>query len=257
VNTIIRKFLGPVIGAASLIGVGAALTMPSLAAESGAFDAAQKEAIRAIVKEYLLEQPEILREAIGELNKRQEMAAEEERKKALASLYKEETPFSTGDGKVTVVEFFDYNCGYCRKAFQNLVDLSKQEKDVRVVFVEFPILSEESRLASQAAIASAKQNKYFEFHQALMAHSGRIDETVIFAEAKKVGMDVDKLKADMKAPEVDALIEKNLQLGTAMGVQGTPAIFVGDQAIPGAPEDLTKILAAAVTGIREKGCSIC
>ncbi len=110
--------------------------------------------------------------------------------------------------------------------------VAKEDKDVRVVFVEFPILSEELRVASQAAIAATKQNKYFEFHSALMEHNGPVKEDIIFKAAADVGLDVEKLKADMKAPEVNELIEKNLQLGTAMGVQGTPAIFVGDEAIP-------------------------
>jgi len=252
-----RKRSGAIFGAAALMGIAAAVIAPSFAAEPDVFDARQKDAIRAIMKEYLLQQPEILREAIAELNKRQEMAAEGERKKALASLYKEQSPFSTGDGKVTVVEFFDYNCGYCRKAFHNLVSVANDDKDVRVVFVEFPILSEESRLASQAAIAATKQNKYFEFHRALMEHNGPVKEDTIFKAAADVGINVEKLKEDMKAPEVNELIEKNLQLGTAMGVQGTPAIFVGDEAIPGAPGDLGRILKTAIGGIREKGCSIC
>lgn len=251
------KRSGAIFGAAALLGVAAAVIAPSFAAEPDIFDAKQKDAIRAIVKEYLLQQPDIIREAIAELNKRQEMAAEGERKKALASLYKEQSPFSTGKGNVTIVEFFDYNCPYCRKSFNNLVKLTEEDKDVRVVFVEFPILSEESRLASQAAIASAKQNKYFEFHRALMEHTGPVKEDTVFKTAAAVGIDVEKLKADMKAPEVNEQIEKNLQIGTAIGVQGTPAIFVGDQAIPGAPEDLVRILKTAVAGIREKGCSIC
>jgi len=252
-----RNLFGAMFGAAALAAAASALIIPSRAQESGVFDAKQKEAIRAVVKEYLLTEPEILREAIAELNKRQEMAATEERKKALSSLYKADSPFSIGTGKITMVEFFDYNCGYCRKAFDNLVEVSRQDKDVRVVFVEFPILTEGSRVASQAAIASAKQNKYFEFHQGLMKHKGEIKEDVVFKVAAEVGLNVEKLKADMKAPEVDALIEKNLELGTAMGVQGTPAIFIGDEAIPGAPENLNAILKTAVAGIREKGCSVC
>lgn len=251
------KRSGAIFGAAALLGVAAAVLAPSFAAEPDVFDAKQKDAIRAIMKEYLLQQPEILREAIAELNKRQEVAVEGERKKTLAGLYKQQTPFSSGEGKLTIVEFFDYNCGYCRKAFPSLLNLTKDEKDVRIVFVEFPILSEESRVASQAAIASTKQNKYFEFHRALMEHNGPVKEDIIFKTAAAVGLDVEKLKADMKAPEVNELIEKNLQLGTAMGVQGTPAIFVGDETIPGAPEDLGQILKTAVTNIREKGCSIC
>lgn len=248
-----RKLLG----AAAAIAAFAAIAMPAYAQNAQAFDAAQKEAIRAIVKEYLLEQPEVLREALIELNKRQETAAAEERKKALASIYKEQTPFSVGDGKITLVEFFDYNCGYCRKAFENIVQLTKDEKDVRVVFIEFPILSEGSRVASQAAIASAKQNKYFEFHQAMMNYTGPIQPDTVFKIAADTGLDMEKLKADMKAPEVDALIEKNLRLGNEIGVQGTPAFFIGDEAIPGAPEELTSILKTAVATIREKGCSVC
>jgi protein-disulfide isomerase len=248
-----RKLVGAVICAAT----ATAITFSSFAQDTAPFDATQKEAIRTIVKEYLLEQPEILREVIAELNRRQEEAAIKERQKALSSLYKEETPFSTGDGKITLVEFFDYNCGYCRKAFENVLNLTKEENDVRVVFVEFPILSEDSRVASQAAIASTKQNKYFEFHTALMRHNGPVTSEAVFKIAADVGLNVEKLKTDMKAPEVDALIEKNLQLGTAMGVQGTPAMFIGDEAIPGAPQDLRSILKTAVANIREKGCSVC
>jgi protein-disulfide isomerase len=248
-----RNIIGAAVAAATFAAMGA----PSHAEDVAGFDAKQKDAIRAIVKEYLLKEPEIIREAINELNKRQELAAADERKKALASIYKEQSPFTTGDGNITVVEFFDYNCGYCRKAFDNLVKLTKEEKDVRVVFIEFPILSEGSKVASQAAIASAKQNKYFEFHQAMMDFNGPIAPETVFKIAADIGLDVEKLKADMKAPEVDELIEKNLQLGTSMGVQGTPAFFVGDEAIPGAPDELTSILKTAVANIREKGCSVC
>ncbi len=248
-----RKLIGIAVAAAA----AAAIVIPSYAQNTETFDAKQKDAIRAIIKEYLLEQPEILREAINELNKRQEVAAAEERKKSLAPLYKEATPFSTGNGKITLVEFFDYNCGYCRKAFHNVLDLAKEEKDFRVVFVEFPILTEGSRVASEAAIAATKQGKYFEFHRALITFNGPVKADTVFKVAADVGLDVEKLKADMKAPEVDALIEKNLQLGTAMGVQGTPAFFIGDQSIPGAPEELKSIIKSAVAEIRQKGCSIC
>ena len=248
-----RKLMGMAIASAA----AAAVVIPSYAQNTETFDAKQKDAIKAIVREYLLEKPEVLKEAINELNKRQEAAAAEERKKALAPLYKDQTPFSTGDGKITLVEFFDYNCGYCRKAFHNVLDLSKEEKNFRVVFVEFPILTEGSRVASEAAIAATRQGKYFEFHRALITYNGPVKADTVFKVAADVGLDVEKLKKDMKAPEVNALIEKNLQLGTSMGVQGTPAFFIGDQAIPGAPDDLKSIIKSAVAEIREKGCSIC
>jgi len=245
------------IGGAAIAVASIGMSLPSYAQTSEPFDAAQKDAIRAIVKDYLLKEPEVLREAFTELNKRQEVAAEAERKKALAELYKEDTPYSTGKGKITLVEFFDYNCGYCRHAFSNVLSFSKEEKDVRVVFVEFPILSEDSRIASEAAIAATRQGKYFAFHQALITYKGPITEEVVYKVAGEVGLDVEKLKADMKLPEVKAKIESNLQLGSAMGIQGTPAFFIGDQAIPGAPEQLKKVLTSAAASIREKGCSIC
>ena len=245
------------LGVAALFVAAATLTFPSLAQDKAAFDAKQKEAIRTIVKEYLLEKPEIIRDAFAELSRRQEEAASENRQKALSSLYKETTPYSTGDGKVTLVEFFDYNCGYCRKAFDQIASLSKEEKDLRVVFIEFPILSEGSRIASQAAIASAKQGKYWEFHRAMMNYSGPIDSEAVFKVAADTGLDVEKLKTDMKTPEVNELIEKNLALRTSMGVQGTPAFFIGDEAIPGAPQELKSILKSAVANIREKGCKAC
>jgi protein-disulfide isomerase len=237
----------------------AALAVSSAKAEDAAptFDQKQTEAIEGIVKSYLLRNPEVLREAIGELNKRQEAQAAEKRKEVLGAIYKEETPFASSKAKYTVVEFFDYNCGYCRHAFNEVIKLTDADKEVRVVFVEFPILSDESRKASEIAIASAKQNKYFEFHRALMNEAGPATEDKALKVAAKIGLNMDQLKKDRASPETAQLIEKNLSLGTAMGVQGTPAFFVGDEAIPGAPEDLNKVLANAVQQVRSKGCSVC
>jgi protein-disulfide isomerase len=221
------------------------------------FDQKQTEAIEGIVKSYLLKNPEVLREVIAELNKRQEAAAAEKRKEFLSSIYKDDSPFSSGKGKYTVVEFFDYNCGYCRHAFNEVVKLTDAEKDVRIVFIEFPILSEESRKASELAIAAAKQNKYWEYHRALMNESGPATEEKALKVAAKLGLNVEQLKKDRASPETQAIIEKNLALGNSMGVQGTPAFFVGDEAIPGAPEDLKQVLATAVQTVRSKGCSVC
>ncbi len=174
-------------------------------------------------------------------------------------IFRSPTSFVAGNpkGDVSVVAFLDYNCPYCRHALDNVLKFTKEEKDVRVVFVEFPILSDDSRVASQAAIAAAKQNKYFEFHRALMQHQGPAKQDAIFKVASEVGLDVEKLKTDMESPAVKELIEKNLQLGTSMGVQGTPAFFIGDEAIPGAPEELKTLLKNAVASIKSKGCSIC
>lgn len=247
-------------GAAILIGA-AALVGASSAQEKGEFDAAKKEEIRKIIKDYLIEQPEVLQEALEILQKRVAEKTEKEQKAAraehLAPLFKAATPYSYGDGKVTVIEFFDYNCPYCGKAFEELGTLAKENKDVRLVFIEFPILSKESLIASQAAIAAVKQNKYWEFHQALMQHRGRKTQEIIFQTAKDIGLDVEKLKADMRSPEVEALITKNRTLADAIGVEATPYVFVGDKVIAGAPEDFKSQLDAAVAEVRAKGCSIC
>ena len=226
-------------------------------AAEGVFNDAQTQAIRKIVRDYLLAEPELLREVIGELNKRQELAAAEKRKEALGSIYKADSPFASGKGKYTVVEFFDYNCGYCRHAFNEVLKLTDAEKDVRVVFVEFPILSDESRKTSAVAVAAAKQNKYFEFHRALMNSNGPATEEKALKIASDLGLNMDQLKRDKDSAETAAIIEKNLGLGTSIGVEGTPAFFVGDQAIPGAPEDLKQILTSAIQQVRTKGCSVC
>jgi protein-disulfide isomerase len=239
--------------------ISAVVAVSSSKAEDAnpAFDQKQTEAIEGIVKSYLLKNPEVLREAIAELSKRQEAQAAEKRKEVLSSIYKDETPFASSKGKLTVVEFFDYNCGYCRHAFNEVIKLADAEKDVRVVFIEFPILSEESRKASEIAIAAAKQGKYFEFHRTLMTKSGPATEDKALKVASEIGVNMDQLKKDRASPETAQLIEKNLNLGTAMGVQGTPAFFVGDEAIPGAPDDLKQVLTTAVQQVRTKGCSVC
>jgi protein-disulfide isomerase len=242
---------------AALITAALAVAPATQAQDSGTFDEKQTEAIQGIVKDYIVKNPEIIREAIAELSKRQEAEAAEKRKGELASLYKEDSPFASGKGKLTVVEFFDYNCGYCRHAFEEVIKLTDAEKDVRVIFIEFPILSEESRKASEIAVAAAKQNKYFEFHRALMGKAGPATEEKAMKVAGELGLNIDQLKKDMASPETAATIEKNLALGTAIGVQGTPAFFVGDEAIPGAPDNLKQILTAAVAQVRSKGCSVC
>lgn len=247
---------------AAVVGAGlaaAALVVgtPSRAEEPKPFDAKQTEAIEGIIKSYLMKNPEVLREVIAELNRRQEAAVDESRKKALAQLYKDDSPFATGKGKITMVEFFDYNCGYCRRAFPNLMKLVENEKDFRIVFVEFPVLSDESKFASLAAIAASKQGKYFEFHRAMMMAPGAINEEKVYKIAGDAGLDVNKLKADVKSPETEAILEKNMALGSSMGIQGTPAFFIGDENIPGAPENLTQMLSTAIANIRQKGCSVC
>jgi protein-disulfide isomerase len=226
-------------------------------AAAASFDDAQTKELHGIIHDYLIKNPEVIKEAIDQLHRREEEKATQARTVELGKLFTSPSSYSVGEGDVTVVEFFDYNCGYCRRAFSEVVKLVEADKKVRVVFVEFPILSEESRLASKAAIAAGKQGKYFEFHKGLFGGPGHINEEKIYRVAGTLGVNVDQFKKDMNSPEVDAQIEANLQLGTSMNVQGTPAFFVGDQVVPGAPENLHEVLGKYVEGVRKNGCAAC
>ncbi len=197
-----------------------------------------KEEIRKIIKEYLMEQPEIIREAIQELEKRTAEAEKQRQKKLLSEnqdlLVNEKYSFNAGnkDGDVTVVEFFDYNCPYCRQALKDIVKLMDEDKNVRVVLKEYPILGEASQKAALAALASRKQGKYMEFHQALLTAKGRINDKAIDTIAEKVGLDVKQLKKDMESADVKDALQKNIEVGIKLGINGTPTFIFNDQVIP-------------------------
>ncbi len=200
-----------------------------------------KEEVQQIVREYLLANPEILNEMLSELKAREEASASEKAKSAIASnrdgLLNDGYSYVAGNpnGDVTVVEFFDYRCGYCKKVRDDIVGLMSADSNVRVVFKEFPILGATSIEASRAAIAAKKQgdDKYWAFHQAMLG-ADSLDSATIYDIAAGQGLDVEKLKTDMKAPEVDEIISKNHDLAQQIGVDGTPAFIVGDQLYPGA-----------------------
>jgi protein-disulfide isomerase len=225
------------------------------------FDEGQTKAIQDIVKDYLLKNPEILldMQQAYELKAEKARAAAMEKKlpafyKALAGMKDELAPFTIGKGDVTIVEFFDYNCGFCRRAFPDLVGLMNKDKGVRTLFLEFPVLSPDSTAVSHMAIAAAKQGKYFEFHRAVMA-GGPAKEATAMQIAEKIGLDMTKLKADMASPETNQLIAKLSQLAKDLYVDGTPTFIIGDKLFPGAaePEQLKKMVA----DVRSAGCAAC
>jgi protein-disulfide isomerase len=225
------------------------------------FDQDQRKEMGEIIRDYLLENPEILREVIEALEVKEQEAGAAAMTAAIRErgpeLYRSEHDLVAGnpDGSVTMTEFFDYNCGYCKRAMSDVLALIDSDDDLRVVFKEWPILGEGSRFAARAALASRKQGKYWEFHVALM-ETRRVDETTTLAVAERIGLDVDQLKADMESPEVADVIEGNMQLASALGIQGTPAFFVDDQVIPGAVGH--KVLAQVIGQVRDAGgCTIC
>lgn len=213
-----------------------------------------------IVRQHLTENPEILVEMTTELDKRQaeEQAALQE--KAISenadALFRSDKSFTGGNpnGDVTVVEFFDYNCGFCRRAMPDVLKLVDNDDKVKLVLKELPIFGEESEAAAKGALASKKQGKYFEMHQKLFSEPGKANKDKVLRVANELGLDVPQLEKDMESPEVKAALEEAHGLAQKLGLQGTPLYLIGDRSIPGAPEDLYDQLVAKVAEVREKGC---
>lgn len=204
------------------------------------FSAAEAQQIKGLVREYILENPEVIAEAITLLQAKQETAKSDRQQANLRQLQPallnppENTIIGNPDGDVTVVEFFDYNCGYCKSMFETVLDTLQDDKELRLVLIEFPILGPNSIAASKAALASRNQDLYGPFHQAMLTHRGSLNETTIMTLARGVGLDIDQLQADMKDPEIDQIIERNRGLAQQLEINGTPAFVVGNALVPGA-----------------------
>jgi protein-disulfide isomerase len=253
-------------GAAALFALGIAATVGSAPAVStngaaaGAFNPDQTKAIEKIVKEYLLNNPEILIEVGKELEKRQSAMQAVEHKRLIveqkAAIFAAPTDFVMGNpkGDVTVVEFFDYNCGWCKRAVDEISKLTAADPKVRVVFKEFPIFGENSAIAAKAAMASKKQGKYWDFHVALMKER-QVTKDNVFKIAEKIGLDVNKLKADMADPAYDAAIKSTTEIAQGLGIEGTPGFIVDAKVNVGyLPADgLQQLIAEA----RKTGCQVC
>ena len=204
-----------------------------------------QRAIEAVVRNYILENPEILPEAMENLQRRENL-------KRLAGVRGEaETPYPNAvlgnpKGSVTLVEFMDFACGFCKRSVEDLKEVIAKDPDLKVVVRELPILSEQSTDAARMALAAAEQGKYAAFHYA-MFDAGRPTPTTIEAAARKVGMDMAKAKAAIASPRINAEIERNLNLARQLGFNGTPSWIVGDELIAGAvgTEELSKAIAKA------------
>lgn len=210
--------------------------------------------IKALVAETLRENPELVLEALQALEARQ---AEAQAATAASVLTKERTTLERDpnapilgnpEGDVTIVEFFDYNCPYCKRAMPEVNALLAEDTNVRLVLREWPILSEGSAFAARAALASRQQGKYAEMHDALMTMRGKVEAEAVLRIAGEVGLDVEKLKIDMRSPEVEEHIATSMRLAEALGFNGTPSFVVGDQLIPGFVEKPQ--LVEAVTAAR-------
>jgi len=197
-----------------------------------------RQAIEQLIHQYLLQHPEVVRESVR-LGEERERAAQQERTKAavLARLKDiQQDPSSPVAGKaggVTVVEFFDYRCGYCKRTESAIRKLLADHPDVQFVFKEFPILGAESSLAAKAGLAAAKQGGYLKFHQALMDLSVPITMAAIEELASKQGLDANKLKTDMESAEVQSILTRNHDLARDLGVRSTPTFVIGSELVQG------------------------
>ena len=225
---------------AFLRAAGTALILTPVGALPAAAEMDRAE-VEKIVREYLLANPEILNEMIAELQEREQMSAAEKAKTGIAqnkeALYNDGFSHVAGNpnGDVTLIEFFDYRCGYCRKVRADLLTLMEQDSGVRLILKELPILSETSHEAAKAAIAAQNQggDLYWKYHQAMLEADG-LDSAAIYDIAADVGLDVARLKTDMEDPAVEKKIEQTHDLASKIGVDGTPAFIIGDKLVPGA-----------------------
>jgi protein-disulfide isomerase len=227
------------------------------------FTPEQRKEIEAIIKDYLTKNPEVMLEIQNALEAQMEKIQSERMAVAIREnakeLFRPERAPIVGNAKgdVTVIEFFDYNCGYCRRALPDLTRLVENDKQVKLILKEFPILSKGSEEASRVALAARMQGKYWEFHRAMLETPGQANEAAALRVAGKAGLDVERLKKDMASPEIKKEIEDTRRLANKMGIQGTPHFLVGERVIPGAPENLYELLKEHVSEVRKSGCQVC
>ena len=202
-----------------------------------------KDEINSLINNFILKNPQVIEKTLQNLN------LERSKKNfeiALTELKKIPNPkLSNTNSDVTIYEFFDYNCGYCKSVMQNIFNIYKKDKKVEIVFVEYPILSNSSLSAAIASLAARNQNKYFEFHSKLMKHTGKIEDKLLLSFAKDLKIDQKKLKSDYSNEKLMLIINKNREIANRLKLRGTPAFVIGNKIYPGAmsEKDIEKAIA--------------
>ncbi len=230
-----------------MVGIAA----PAKAAEP--LTTEQKHAVEQVIRDYLMNHPDFLIQVLREAQAKAKQDKEDSARQAIVEKRNElvadkSSPVGGNpDGDVTIVEFFDYRCPYCKQVEPSLEALLKDDPKIRIVYKEFPILGPASLYASRMALAAGKQGKYNAFHTAMMAVKGQITEETVRETAATAGVDVAKAQADMNAPDVEAVLRRNYKLAEALDIQGTPAFIIGDVLTPWAAdiESLKKMIASA------------
>jgi protein-disulfide isomerase len=231
-----NRFLAPALA----LALGATLAP----AHAQSFSPPQRTEIEKIIRDYLLAHPEVLQEAMAELEKKQQAAESAKARSAIKShaeaLFNSPRQVTLGNpqGDVTFVEFFDYNCGYCKRALTDMVELMSKDPKLKVVLKEFPVLGPTSVEAAQVGVAVRMQDKtgkkYLEFHQKLLTGRGQVDKAKALAAAKEIGLDVARIEKDMKSDEVSKTLEESMKLAEALGLNGTPSYVIGNDVVIGA-----------------------
>lgn len=237
-------------GAACLI---LAQLNPAAAQDPDAARAPDKAAVKQMIREVLDENPELLLDALGALQAKTQAGREQGDAKILRQLRQElerdPGTFIAGNpqGDITIVEFFDYRCGFCKRATPVVQQLLKGDGRIRLALKEFPILGPDSLTASRAAIAAMAQGKYAPFHDALMAAPGALSEQRVLQIATENGIDADQLRKDMHGPAVEKVIARNHEIGKQLGLSGTPSFIIGDTLAPGYLDlkEMQQLVAAA------------
>lgn len=217
---------------------GVACVIAGLSLSGTAFaQGLNKSEVEKIIEDYLMNNPEVIIQSVNDYQNRdraeqQQKALSENNRKIFSDNM---TPVGGNtNGDVTVVEFFDYNCGYCKSVHPNVEKLLETDKGVRFVYKEFPILGPTSELAAKWALAAHNQGKYEAFHGELMQGKGRISEDLLVDVATRLGLDVEKLRADAETPAIQSHIAENRALAQQLTITGTPGFIIGDQILPGA-----------------------
>ncbi|MEQ8229306.1 MAG: DsbA family protein [Rhodospirillales bacterium] len=242
------------IGAALAIGAWMALVVAGVVPDKGPQQ--PRGNFEQRVRNYLIENPQVLVESLQRMQEQKRTAQTDEIAQIIAARNDEifndpATPVGGNpEGDVSLVEFFDYNCPYCRRVAPTLVEIEKDDAKLRFVYKEWPILGPNSEFAARAALASRSQGKYVEFHKGLMLASGLMNESKVLKVAAQVGLDVDRLRQDMEAPEITTLIERNRELARALRITGTPSFVIGDQLLRGAAD--AEVIRGYIREEREK-----
>jgi protein-disulfide isomerase len=226
------------------IAAGLLVAAGAFAGHAQTISGEQRGEIERIVREYLIRNPEVLQEAIAALEKKQAVAEAERHKAAVKEnaqlLFNSKRHVVVGNpqGDVNFVEFFDYNCGYCKRALEDMMTLMKADPKLRVVLKEFPVLGPASVDAARVGVAVRMQDKtgkkYLEFHQKLLTGRGQVDRARAIAAAREVGLDVARIERDMSSEEARASLEESMMLAERIGLNGTPSYVIGDTVVVGA-----------------------